>query len=94
MVIGSCTIQIRIFTAQCLKDKRRIIKSILDKIRHRFNAAAAEVSALEDYRQGTIGIAVVSNEHHHAREMLNHISRLIEGMAEEFEVTDVLIETW
>ena len=51
-----------------LKDKRRVIKSLKDRIAHAHNVSIAEVGALDEHRRSIIGMAMVSND-----------SRYIEG---------------
>jgi uncharacterized protein YlxP (DUF503 family) len=45
-----------------LKDKRRIVKSVIGRLKSRFNVSAAEVDRLDNKRMAVIGIAVVSND--------------------------------
>jgi uncharacterized protein len=52
-----------------LKDKRRVVKSILERARQRFGMAAAEVDDQDVHRVAVLGFAAVSGSAHHAREM-------------------------
>ena len=61
-----------------LKGKRRVVRSVLDRVRHRFNAAVAEVDALDNPRQAVLGVAVVSNESQHVHAMLNEVVDMVE----------------
>jgi uncharacterized protein len=45
-----------------LKDKRRIVKSVIERLKSRFNVSAAEIDRLDNRRMAVIGIAVVSND--------------------------------
>jgi len=45
-----------------LKDKRRVVKSLKDRIAHGHNVSIAEVGALDEHRRSIIGIAMVANE--------------------------------
>jgi hypothetical protein len=45
-----------------LKDKRRVILSIKDRIAHGHNVSIAEVGALDEHRRCIMGIAMVSND--------------------------------
>ena len=77
--------------AHSLKDKRMVARSIIDKGRHKFNASIAEVESQDAHQTLTLGVAVVSGEHAHARNMLDEIIRFLEEYAEaEFvDVEDV-----
>jgi uncharacterized protein len=77
--VGLLTITLCIPEAQTLKDKRQVVRSLLDRVRDRFNAAAAEVESLDNPRHGTVAFSCVSNDGTHVREMLEAILRMVEG---------------
>ena len=62
MVVGSLKVRLLVREARTLKDKRQVVRSILDRLRNQFNVAAAEVDALDDCRQVVIGVAAVGPE--------------------------------
>ena len=62
VVVGVLRIDLAIFEAQSLKDKRRVIKSLKDRLAHRFNVSVAEVDALDCRQRAVLGVAVVANE--------------------------------
>jgi len=68
--------------AATLKDKRQVCRSLVDRTRHRFNAAIAEVDTQDMHRTLTIGVAVVSGEAGHAQRMLEEILRYMEDNAD------------
>ena len=68
--------------AASLKDKRQVCRSIVDRARHRFNAAIAEVGTQDNHRTLTIGVAVVSGEAGHAQKLLDEIVRYMEKNAD------------
>ena len=74
-----------------LKGKRRIVRRIIDRTRARFNAAVAEVDALDDHRQAVIAFAVVSNDGRHASSMLDKIRDFTASLTEAV-VVDVQTE--
>ena len=65
--------------ATSLKDKRQICRSAVEKARHKFNAAIAEVDTLDHVQSLTIGIAVISSEAGHVRELLETVIRFLEN---------------
>ena len=65
-----------------LKDKRQICRSLIDKTRQRFNAAVAEVDTQDVHQTLTIGVAVVSGDWKHAKQMLDEIVRFMEDNTE------------
>jgi len=79
MVIGACRIFLSIDEAFSLKDKRHIVKSIVERIKSRFNASAAEVDLNDKWKNAVIGIACVSNDSGHADSMINSIVNFVEN---------------
>ena len=57
----SLTVELQIPAASCLKSKRKVIKSLLDRIRSRFNASAAEIACLDKWQRSVVGIVMLSN---------------------------------
>jgi len=78
MTTLSAKLTFQIPYAQSLKDKRMVARSLIDKTRRKYNASVAEVSTQETHQILTLGIAVVSGEHSHARNMLDDIIRFME----------------
>lgn len=79
MVIGVCTIHLNIDDAFSLKEKRHVIKSIIERVKSRFNASVAEVDLNDKWKNAVIGIACVSNEAGHADSMLSKIVDFVEN---------------
>lgn len=61
MLVGTCQIELIIFESNSLKEKRHVIKSIIERIKSRFNVSIAEVDHHELWNRAVIGVAVVSN---------------------------------
>jgi len=65
--------------ATSLKDKRQVCRSLVEKTRHKFNVAIAEVATQDNHQTLIIGVAVVSSEFSHAQESLEKIIRFMEA---------------
>ncbi len=91
MITRSAELVFSIPYAQSLKDKRMVARSAIDKARHKFNAAIAEVGTQDVHRTLTLGVAVVSGEAAHAQNMIEEIVRYLERTAEA-ELVSVQIE--
>jgi len=65
-----------------LKGKRKIVRRILDRARHRFNAAIAEVDDLDVLTRAVLGIAVVSNDVRHANSMIDTVQDFVATASE------------
>ena len=92
MYVKSVKLIFHIPHAGSLKDKRRVKRSIIDKVRNKFNVSAAEVDTQDVHRILTIGAAVVSGDAAHAVESLDEVIRFMEenADAELMEVEDGL----
>lgn len=62
MVIGVLTLELAIPEAMSLKDKRRAIKSLKDRLGGRHNVSVAEVGRLDEHRRCQMAVAMVSND--------------------------------
>ncbi len=62
MIVGLLSIQIHLHGVNSLKQKRGIVKSLVERLRNKFNASVSEVEAHDSHRLAVIGISVVSNE--------------------------------
>jgi uncharacterized protein YlxP (DUF503 family) len=74
MVVGSLKARLLVRGSRSLKDKRQVVRSILDRVRHQFHVAAAEVDTQDDYRVVTLGFATVGAEHGPVRQALQAIA--------------------
>ncbi len=78
MIVGVLTVDLFLGEASSLKEKRKILRSLLDRIRNRFHVSAAEVGAQDTWQRSTIGIAFVSCEPSHASQVLAAVVNFIE----------------
>jgi hypothetical protein len=70
MVIGVCTITLHIPESRSLKDKRRVLRSLKDRLRQEFNLSVAEVGDNDLWQRAVLGLAVVANDGGFADEVL------------------------
>lgn len=75
MVVGVLTVRLAIFEALSLKDKRRVVRSLKDRIANTHNVSVAEVDDLDHRQAATLGIAMVSND---ARFVESALSRIVD----------------
>ncbi len=68
---------LRLRDVHSLKEKRSVVRPILDGTRRRFSVAAAEVAHQDSLRQATIGMATVSGDHGHAVTVLDAVERFV-----------------
>ena len=74
MHTGSLQIRLFIREARTLKDKRRVLKSIVDRLRNGFNVAVAEVDARDNHQVATLGIVTVGEDAAGVRATLDQIA--------------------
>jgi uncharacterized protein len=91
MHVGILTLELGIYDAFSLKDKRRAIRSVKDKIAHRYNVSVAEVAALDSLRHGVLGVAMVSNDHAYVQGALDQIVDYVRSMRQA-DLEDYAIE--
>lgn len=93
MVVGVLHLSLAIPEAASLKDKRRVLKSLKDRLAHRHNISVAEVGDLDDHRRSTMAVALVSNDRRFTESCLAKIAnevRTNRGVV----VIDSDIELW
>lgn len=78
--------------AATLKEKRSIVKSVVERLRGRFNAAVAEVADLDTPGRTTIAAAVLSTDGAHADSQLQTIARAIAEWRLDAELIEVETE--
>jgi len=78
MMVGICSITIVMYEVNSLKGKRQIVKSIIERVKSRFNVSIAEVGALDKWQVAEIGFSCVSNSRQHADSIINNVLHFIE----------------
>lgn len=80
MIVGIAQIELTLPGAHSLKDKRRIVRSILKRTQARANVSIAEVDHQDLWQRTSIGVSCVSRSSYHARKLLREIARDIRSM--------------
>jgi uncharacterized protein YlxP (DUF503 family) len=84
VIVGVARWDLHLPGSHSLKDKRRIIKSLKDRLQQRYQVSAAEVEYQEQWQRAAIGAAVVSSDARHAEEVLTACDRLVESEPQAF----------
>jgi uncharacterized protein YlxP (DUF503 family) len=90
--VGVCKINLHIPGSLSLKDKRRVLKSILAQARNRFNISMAEVGAQDLWQRAELAAACVSNDSRYTNEVLSKVVDFVNSSSFEIEVLDYNIE--
>ena len=77
MAIVSLTLEIRIEMAHSLKDRRQVVRSLKEKLRHGFNISVAELDEAVTWQSATIGVSAISS----SRDYLSGLMRQVENAA-------------
>jgi uncharacterized protein len=80
MVIGFGTITLRMPECHSLKEKRKVIKSIISRSQNNFNASIAEVGLNEVHQQGVLGFAFVGNDRQAINSKIDIFFEFVEGL--------------
>lgn len=72
-VVGVLILELHLSEAQSLKDKRRYVKGLKDRLRHRFNVSVAEIGDQELWNRGLLAAATVSSDRHYAEQLLQKV---------------------
>lgn len=79
--------------SRSLKDKRRAMKSLKERLRSRYNCSVAEIGFQEKWARSRLAVCVVSGESDHVHSQLSEIVRFA-GNHHAAELTDYSIETF
>ena len=86
MVVGIGIITLRLHDCRSLKSKRKIIKSIIAKLRNNFNISIAEIGANDIYQRSEIGFTMVGNN----SQLLNSKIDKVFNMTDRLGVAEII----
>ncbi len=86
MVVGLGIITFRLHDCRSLKGKRKVVKSIISRLRNNFNVSVAEVGANDIYQRAEIGFALVGNN----RKVINSKIDKIFNLADELGLAEII----
>ena len=77
MHVCAVEFDLRIPLSHSLKDKRAVVKTIIEGARRRFQVAAAEVAHQDNWQRASLGMAAVSSTPGHVTEVLDEVERFV-----------------
>jgi hypothetical protein len=80
MVVGVGTVDIFIAHSRSLKEKRSVLRRILERTRNKFNVSIAETGRQDNWKRSEIGFSVVGNDKAFINSKLDKIVGFIEGL--------------
>lgn len=92
MHVGTCIVKLRLAENDSLKGKRQVSRSIIERVKNKFNVSIAEVEDQDRWQILTLGVSCVSNSAPHANEILSKVVNFIENNRFDAELVDYQIE--
>jgi uncharacterized protein len=77
VVVGAIVWELEILGAQSLKDKRRVVNSLKERLQARFKVSAAETRHQDVWQRAEIAACVVSAEQRHVSDVLDTLDRFV-----------------
>lgn len=74
MIVALLQFEVFVRGAECLKDKRRVVRSLKDRLHHDHQVSVAEVGGLDEHRRAELAVALVSADVAYANEVLDRIT--------------------
>jgi len=71
--IGVVTLELRLENSHSLKDKRHVVESLKNRLRHKFNVAVAEIDYQDLWQRAAVAAVTVSSDHVHAQKVLQSV---------------------
>lgn len=79
MVVGVCHLDLQVQGVGSLKGKRQVMKSLLERVRSRFNVSISEVGSQDSWGRAQVGICLVGNDRNFIDAALSRVITFIEG---------------
>ena len=80
MVIGLCTVELHIPYGHSLKEKRKVVKGLKDRLRRKFNISVAEIDDQDLWQRAVLAIACVANEGAYVNKVLDQALNLVRSV--------------
>ena len=80
MLIAAALIELRLEESESIKAKRRVVNSVKDRLRRRYNVSVAEVAEQDDRHEICLGCVAVGIDPRHLRVKLEKVIRFVESL--------------
>jgi len=80
VVVGTLKLSVYIQNNHSLKEKRKVVKSVVAKVHNRFNVSIAEVGSNDKWQMIELGISTVGNERRFVNSALDNILSYIDSL--------------
>ncbi len=89
MQISAARLTFHLLHATSLKSKRQVSRSLISRLRQKFNVSAAEVDNNDRWQTLVVGVAFVSNAYQHADHVLDLVLNYVQSLHLDAELVDV-----
>lgn len=89
--LGVLSFEIFIPASESLKAKRHIIKSLKDRVRHRFNVSIAEIADHDKWQRSGFGVSMINNDKNLIQSVFQEILNLV-NQQDEVQLISQAIE--
>ncbi|HHT42413.1 MAG TPA: DUF503 domain-containing protein [Firmicutes bacterium] len=79
MLVGTLQVEVHIPGATSLKEKRKVVRSMIQKVQHRFNVSIAELDGTDLWQRATIGVAMVGGSREYVERQLQYVLNYLEA---------------
>ena len=80
MVVGTLKLGLYLHDNRSLKGKRKVVKSVIDRVKNKFNVSIAEIGSNDKWQRIELGLGAVGNDRRHIDASLNSVVSFIESL--------------
>ncbi len=79
MLVGRCQAEILVPQSRSLKERRRVLDSVIEQLRQKFNVSVAQLDHGEHWNHAVLGVATVGNERRFLDSVLTRVVNALES---------------
>jgi uncharacterized protein len=91
VIIGILTVELEIAGADSLKEKRKVLNRVKERVRNKFNVSISEIEGHDLWNYAVLGVVIATNEQKFANQVLCKVVDLVEQIR-DCELADYAME--
>jgi hypothetical protein len=80
VIVGAAAVELHVHGSQSLKQKRGVVRSIVQRVRNRFNVSVAEIGGQDTWQRAELGIVTTGCDRSRVRGVLEGAVRFVEDL--------------
>jgi uncharacterized protein YlxP (DUF503 family) len=80
VIVGAAVVELHVHASQSLKQKRGVVRSVVQRLRNRFNIAVAEIGGQDTWQRAVLGITTTGIDRTQVRGVLTRVLVFIEDL--------------